>query len=96
MKPKYLLFKSRSYSLGEMPIIIKRLSGGTKHSRYTVTKYELIYPDPEEIDEKTKRVIDRDIRGDGRSTGKTLYKKDSFCDTQNCLIKKIFEKVPNA
>lgn len=89
MKPKYILLSPRNL---DGYFVVKRLSGGSAGGGWTITKYEVLYP--QEIDTAAKRRLDFSIRGDGRSLKGTIYSKDKFHDHPGGIIKDVFEKVP--
>lgn len=74
-------------------VIIKRISGGTIGSyRKTTTKYEIIYPDPNEISKAEEMKIKHTLRGGG-TTKATAFPADRFHDSVHGVIKDIFERI---
>lgn len=88
MKPRYILLNPR-FLAGYF--VVKRLSGGSISGGWTITKYEVIYP--QDIDITTKTLLDRTIRGDGRSLKGTIYKKEKFHENPSGIITDIFETI---
>lgn len=88
VKPRYILLNPKNL---QGYFIVKRTSGGSVSGGWTITEYEVIYP--QEIDAETKRSLRRHIKGDGRSVLPTIYKKERFYEKENGIIKDIFEKI---
>lgn len=86
MKPKYTLLKFRNL---DGCFVIKRLSGGYISGGITITKYEVVYP--RNIDMTTKRFLSYQIKGDGRSTKGTIFRKEKFHDSPRGIFKDLFE-----
>lgn len=70
--------------------IIERLSGGSISGGSTITRYNILYP--ENVDHKTRRYLDFEIRGDGRARKGTIYKKTKLHDHLGGVIADLFEK----
>ena len=87
VKPKYALLKFRNL---DGLFVIRRNSGGYISGGMTITKYDVLYP--ENIDQKTRRTLNFNIKGDGRSTKGTIFKKDKFHNDIRYIIKDLFER----
>ena len=87
MKPRYIIIRPRRF--GGKFFIIERLSGGSVSGRSTITKYNVLYP--KEIDQETSRRLRFEIKGDGRSTKGTLYKKERLHEHLSGVIVDLFE-----
>lgn len=85
MKSKYILLTFRNL---DGYFVIKRLSGGYISGGMTITKYEIVYP--ENVDSITKRFLNFNIKGDGRSTKGTIFKKQKFHDNLRGIFKDLF------
>ena len=90
MKPKYMLIKPKRLDKNlDSFFVIERLSGGYISGRATITKFNILYP--ENVDPKTRRFLNFEIKGDGRSRKGTLYKKERLHDHLGGVIADLFE-----
>lgn len=94
MKPKYILLKPSDTRLNSI-VVIKRLSGGYISGGMTITKYEVVYP--EDISDSAMNLsnfsgrLRFQIKGDGRSTKGTIFKKERFHDHIGGVFKDLFK-----
>jgi hypothetical protein len=85
MKPKYILLTFKNL---DGYYVIKRLSGGYISGGMTITKYEVLYP--RELDRETQKRVRFEIKGDGRGTKGTIFKKSRFRDSLRGVFKDLF------
>lgn len=92
MKPKYILLKPSSLN---GYFVVKRLSGGYISGGMTITKYEVVYPEDMSDDaigiSRAAARLRFKIKGDGRSTKGTIFKKERFHDHIGGVFKDLFK-----
>ena len=69
--------------------VIKRLSGGYISGGMTITKYEVVYP--KELSQENSRRLRFSIKGDGRATKGTIFKKEKFHNSLRGVFEDLFK-----